>query len=152
MIIDHISKSELYIKLGSRIAKAFKYLAETDFSKLEPGKYEIGENNVYAIVQQYETKPVESGKWEAHRKYIDIQYIVCGEEQIGYAHIDDLKVSEAYNEEKDFLFLEGSGSMLHCKPGTFILFAPQDAHMPCLAVGKPAPVKKVVMKICMEQA
>lgn len=147
MITDHINNSQLYTKLGGRIATALNYLAETDFSMLEPGKYEVDGSDVYAIVQQYETKPAESGKWEAHRKYIDIQYIVSGEEQMGYANIDDLNVSEAYNEDKDCLFLEGSGSMLHCKPGTFILFAPQDAHMPCLADGAPAMVKKTVMKI-----
>jgi len=147
MIIDHISNIQMYTELGGRIAAALRYLAETDFSALEPGKYDIDGNNIYAIVQQYETKPAETGKWEAHRKYIDIQYIVSGSELMGYAHINNLTVSEDYNGEKDCLFLTGSGSMLHCKPGTFVLFAPHDAHMPCLADGTPAMVKKVVMKI-----
>jgi len=150
MIIDHIHNSQLYAKLGSRIAAAFKYLAETDFSMIAPGKYVVDGNNIYAIVQQYETKPANEGKWEAHRKYIDIQYIVSGEEQMGYAHINSLRVSETYNEEKDCLFLEGSGSMLHCKSGMFVLFAPDDAHMPCLADGAPSMVRKVVMKVSLE--
>ena len=150
MIIDHIGNSKLYTNLGSRIATTFKYLLETDFSKMEPGKYEVDGNNIYAVVQQYETKPAAEGKWEAHRKYIDIQYIADGEELIGYSYIKNLKALGTYDEDKDCLFLEGSGSMLHCKSGMFLLLAPDDAHMPCVAFGAPAKVRKVVMKVCVE--
>lgn len=147
MVVDHLKNSNLYYGLGKEMEKALKYLQQTDFSKLGPGKYEIDGKNVFALVQQYQSKPIEEGKWESHRKYIDIQFISEGIENIGYAFLDDMKVAQEYDEEKDFMLTEGKGSFLTLKSGAFAIFAPDDVHMPGIAVDKPQPIKKVVVKV-----
>lgn len=147
MVADNLKNAALYNGMGERIKKALNYLQGTDFSKMEPGRYEIDGSDIYALVQKYDTKPAAEGKWEAHRKYADIQYVVEGVEQMGYAFIESLEVSQEYDPEKDALLLRGSGSMVICNRGTFAIFGPEDAHMPCIAVDKPTPVKKVVVKV-----
>lgn len=147
MIIDNLKNAKLYYSLGERMEKAFKYLQENDFSKLEPGKYEIDGTDIFALVQHYESRLVEAVKWEAHRKYIDIQYLVDGIESMGYAYIEDMKVTQEYNEEKDCLFTNGKGSFLTLKSGMFAVFAPDDVHSPCIAVNEPQPIKKIVVKV-----
>ena len=146
MIIDHLKNAAQYAGLGTRIEAGLAWLAATDFTTMAPGRYELDGKNLYALVQSYETRDPSLGKWEAHRRYIDIQYVVTGCEKMGYAEISTLKGS-TYDAEKDFLFLEGTGDLLTCGPGTFVLFAPQDAHMPCLAIDKPQAVTKVVVKV-----
>ena len=147
MITDIIKNAKLYYGISDRMKKALEYLENNDFSKMEPGKYEIDGSNVYAMIQQYETKPIEIGKWEAHRRYIDIQYIVEGTELIGYANLKDLKAIRNYDEVKDFIHLEGKGDYITAKPGMFVVLWPEDGHMPSIAVNNPSPVKKVVVKI-----
>jgi len=149
MIIDSITKASQYKAMNKKIAVALDFLRETDIAALASGKYEIRGDEVFAMVQSYETLPVEEGKWEAHRQYLDVQYVAAGEERMGYANVDSLTVSQPYAEDKDVLFLEGPGDFLTVKAGTFVIFAPQDAHMPCLAVADPRPVKKVVVKVRM---
>ncbi|MBC8062810.1 MAG: YhcH/YjgK/YiaL family protein [Clostridiaceae bacterium] len=147
MIIDKLSNAKQYYGVGERIEKALKYLENTDLTKLETGKHEIEGKNIFVIVSEYETKNVEQGKWEAHRKYIDIQFVICGKEKIGYAPINEMKMKIDYNEEKDVLFLEGEGDYLTVTEGTFALFAPKDVHMPGIIAEKQQFVKKIVIKI-----
>jgi YhcH/YjgK/YiaL family protein len=147
MIIDTLKNSTHYQGLCPRIVAGLDYLKKTDFSRLEPGKYEIDGSNLFALLQSYETKPRENGKWEAHRKYIDIQFIAQGIETMGYANLEALTISQPYNDKDDYLLLEGKGDFLTVSAGTFILFAPQDAHMPGLAFTAPAHVTKVVVKV-----
>ena len=147
MIIDNLKNAGLYYGIDPRLKLALEYLQKTDFERLESGRYEIDGENVYAMVQQYESKPREQGAWEAHRKYTDIQYIVSGSEQIGYRCTDGMKVTQEYNETRDILFLDGEGSFFRVASGFFAIFAPQDAHMPCIAEDTPATVRKVVVKV-----
>ena len=149
MVADNIKNAGLYKGLGKRIETALNYLQETDFSKMEPGKYEIDGSSVFALVQEYETIPLESCSFEAHRKYLDIQYMAQGGENMGYAHIGQLKVSKEYNPAEDCLLLSGTGSNVLCPAGTFMIFGPEDAHMPRVAAGAPAFVKKVVVKVAV---
>ena len=147
MITDNIKNAGLYFGMGERIKKALVFLQETDFSKMEPGRCEIDGSSLYALIQKYDTKPVTEGKWEAHRKYIDIQYVAEGMEQMGYAYAGSLEVTKEYDPEGDYLLLQGNGSMVVCSSGTFSIFGPEDAHMPCIAVSAPMPVRKVVVKV-----
>ena len=146
MVIDQIANSHLYYSLNSRIQAAFDYLLQTDLSSLSIGRYEIDEENIYAMLQQYTSKPREQGFWEAHRRYMDLQVVIQGVEQIGYANIGRLTQAE-YDGTKDFLPLFGEGDFLTLQNGNFALLLPQDAHMPGIALGDPAPVKKIVIKI-----
>lgn len=146
MIIDRLKNASLYFGLHKRMEAAFSYLQNTDFSEVEPGRYEVEGANIYVLVQQYESKPKEKGRWEAHRRYMDIQYIWEGEELFGYAYLDDL-TTISYEENKDFVTLEGKGDFVTLHSGSFIIVTPQDAHMPGLAISTPKAVKKVVVKV-----
>jgi YhcH/YjgK/YiaL family protein len=147
MIIDTLSNVRLYHNLNKKIQSAFDFLQKQGTADLEPRKYIIDGDDVFALVQAYNTKPEAEGKWEAHRKYIDIQYVISGCERLGWANLNRLKITEPYSDENDVLFLEGQGDFLRAEAGTFLLFAPQDAHMPGIAVDRPAQVKKIVVKI-----
>lgn len=150
MIFDQLKNAHLYFPLGKRIQTAFEYLQNNDLISLEPGKYEIEGENIYAVVQNYDTKPITAGKWEAHKKYIDIQYIVSGKEKMGYSNPVKMIVTEEYNSEKDVMFLKGNGNFLIAEEGYFALFFPTDVHMPGIAVNLSIPVKKVVVKVKVE--
>jgi YhcH/YjgK/YiaL family protein len=150
MIIDHIKHASLYYRLNDRIAMALQAVQSTEFLSAEPGRHELQGSDVFALVQHYNTKPPAFGKWEAHRRYIDLQYVVSGDEVIGQAHLGKMTVTEPYNEEKDVLFLSGQGNFFTVSAGTFVIFFQQDVHMPGLAVCAPAPVHKIVIKFRMD--
>lgn len=147
MIIDNIKNVQLYYGLNERLDKALKYMKESSISSMAPGKYEIDGTDVYILVQQYESKPLEEGKWEAHRKYIDIQFVVSGKERIGYADIENLSVIKDYDETGDYLLLDGTGTLFTVGEGYFAVLFPDDAHMPGIAVQKPEHIKKAVLKV-----
>lgn len=150
MVIDCLKNAEAYYGMGMRIKAALEYLEKTNFSELEAGKYEIDGAFIYAYVQQYETKPFEESSWEAHRKYIDIQYVFSGCEMMGYANIDGMKTARDYDESGDYLLLEGEGSFIKVSAGSFAIFSPADAHMPGLAVNNsPEKIKKIVVKVAV---
>jgi YhcH/YjgK/YiaL family protein len=146
MIIDHISNSALYYGISKNLEKGLKFIQETDFSSLEVGKYTIDGDNVFALVQQHNGKEINETKFEGHKNYIDIQYIVKGKELMGYAPIEDMEVINPYNVEKDVLFLKWEGTLLPYNEGMFSIFFPQDAHMPNVKAFE-GTVKKVVVKV-----
>ena len=136
-------------KLAERLMLGLNFIQTGNVLELQPSRIELQGDQVFAMIQHYDTKPKEQGKWEAHRKYIDIQYVAEGEELMGYANLSHLQAG-AYDDEKDFLLLEGEGSYVWMKPGTFVILTPQDAHIPQVAVSQPQPVKKVVVKVAVE--
>jgi len=150
MIIDRLKNAGLYYGVSSSVKAAFEFLQKSDCEKLELGRHEIVGTNVYALVQKYETKPVDQGIWEAHRKYIDVQFIYAGKELIGYSNIEEMKVVKEYDQTGDYLLVEGEGSFFNVDAGFFVLFAPEDAHMPCLTAASPCEVKKVVVKVAID--
>ena len=103
MIFDSAKNLDFYRGLGieGRYGKAVDFLQNTDLENLEPGKYEIDGKNVYANVTEYTTIPWEEAKYESHRDYTDIQYMIRGTETMTYAPVDALNVKVPYNEEKD---------------------------------------------------
>ena len=134
--------------LAQRLQAGFHYLQTADLENAAPGKVEIEGNRVFALIQEYNTKPSTQGFWEAHRQYIDIQYVVKGMEHMGFANLEQLTAG-AYDATKDFLPLEGAGSFVLLPAGMFTIFMPQDGHMPGIAVNEPQPVKKVVVKVAV---
>ena len=151
MIKGNIKNANLYYDFSELVAVGLKYLENTDFSSMANGRYEILSDKVYALVQDYSSKLKSDGKFEAHKKYIDIQYVVKGEEQMGAASVDDFTDAVDYNEEKDIVFLSPKENCRQdfVKVGEkeFIIFEPKDAHMPSIAIEEPAYVKKVVVKV-----
>jgi YhcH/YjgK/YiaL family protein len=147
MIIDTLSNAGLYKSLGERIQTAFQYLRQTNFDALEKGKYEVDGDNVFAIVNDYETKDKSDCEVEAHRKYIDIQYMVKGTEMFGYAPLSQHVPVVDYDSEKDVAIYSEEMAYLKLEAGMFILFYPTDLHQPEVRQYEPVWVKKVVMKI-----
>jgi len=148
MIADVLKNNYLYESISPRIKTALEYIATTDFSKMESGKYELDGANLFVLVQEYDSVPREQGKWECHQKYIDIQYIAEGVEQIGVNNTSKMQVAVEYNPEKDIAFLNGEGDYVTFSKGSYGIFFPEDAHQPKIApenvFGK---VKKIVVKI-----
>jgi YhcH/YjgK/YiaL family protein len=100
------------------------------------------------VVARYKTKPRPEGRWEAHRKYIDIQFLAAGKELIGVTAADKLTITDAYNEESDIMFFgDSEGDFITLTEDKFVLLFPQDAHMPCITANTPSDVIKVVVKI-----
>lgn len=109
----------------------------------ENGRYEL-EDGAYYVVSLSEKTPIEGRSFEAHRRYIDIQCVLCGDERIDYADVSTLTVAIPYNEEKDIAMYDGRGSSFVLRAGDFAVFEPEDAHLPCVGIGR---VKKAVVKI-----
>jgi len=146
VVIDLISNASLYLPLGPGIARALEFLQRTDLAALEPGRYPLDGDRVYALASEYRSKQLEEGRWEAHRRYIDLQCVIAGIERIGYAPVGRLE-AQPYDEAKDLMRLSGQGEFLTIGPGEFVLLWPGDAHMPGIAAGDPAPIKKLVIKV-----
>ncbi|MCK5028916.1 MAG: YhcH/YjgK/YiaL family protein [Bacteroidales bacterium] len=146
MILDKIENSGLYENLHPLFSKAFEYIHKTDFSQLADGKYKIENDKLFAMVQEYNTKDKTEGKPEAHRKYIDIQYIHSGVELIGIAPLKgNTLISD--EPEKDLAFYESETSLIRLEAGMFAVFYPHDLHMPGIKLEKSTTVKKVVIKV-----
>lgn len=129
---------------------ALKYLEQNDLKELENGRYDVLGDDIYVNIQDYTSKPETQGKWEAHRKYIDIQIMVKGSEKIGVGEIDNFQTSEAYDEGKDLEFLSATNDnyqFINMNENDFIILYPQDVHMPQIALNTPSYVKKAVVKI-----
>ncbi len=149
MVTDRLAAAGLYRCLSPRIAAAVDYVSATDFSAIADGRYDIDGDSIFALVQRYVSKPRSEGRWEAHRKYIDLQLVVSGAEQIGYVSIDQL-TAEPYDDERDLTWLAGTaGQWITVPAGHFMLLWPGDAHMPQIQVGSSMDVMKVVVKIAV---
>ncbi|MBQ9246243.1 YhcH/YjgK/YiaL family protein [bacterium] len=145
MIIDKLANSKKYENLHKDFKLVFDYLKNNNLSNMACGKHELRGNDVFFNLQEYETKQTQ--KLEAHKKYIDIQVVVSGKEYMGYTNIENTTVSEEYNTEKDVMFLKGNVDKLLADNTTFLIFFPEDAHMPALSIDNDSHVKKAIFKI-----
>src|SRR2546430_2204650 len=112
MILDHLQNAHHYHALHRLFPRAFQYLAQTDFASLSPGRHPIDGDNLIAIFQSYDTKPAQEAKWEAHRSYADIQYIINGRERVGIAPLHEMFPLTAYDAAKDVAFFAGGAGQL----------------------------------------
>ncbi len=149
MITDNIMNTGMYAGLGEQFERAFAFLRETDLAALPVGRIELDGKNLYVLIQEYSSKLPGAGKWEAHKRYIDIQYIVSGQERICFAMLKRLQPG-AYDPVKDFLPLSGDGDWVTLSSGDFMVLWPNDGHMPGMAIDASTPVKKAVVKIAVE--
>jgi biofilm protein TabA len=151
MIVDALANAHLYRALHPRLAAAFDYLASFDPATPD-GKYPVDEDRVHVLVQSYATKPAAEKKWESHRRYLVVQYIVAGRELITVAPIAALDGATPYNDAKDMINYRGAfggASTLYLEGGQFAIFLPGDGHQPGVAVGESADVRKVVVKVLL---
>ena len=148
MIIGNIKDCERYYAVNEKFKKAFDFLKNIS-TDIETGKHIIDGDDVYASVMTYETKNEKDCVIEAHRKYIDVQYMILGTEIMEINDITALKSSVPYDEEKDAeFFAEGdSGERIIMESGKFAIFFPEDLHKGAIMNGSPETIKKVVVKV-----
>jgi len=132
--------------------KAFVFLTDTAKLKtIAPGQYAVDGDNAYAKISIGPSKPSQDVKWESHIKYIDLQYVISGAEQIEVANISALTLTEAYSVSTDAAHYSGTGEMYLADPAVFFLFFSTDAHRPGIQVNGPVIEKKLVIKIAYVQ-
>ncbi len=150
MIYDRIGSLESCKGISKNLDAAFTWLAGGAAAALADGRHLIKGDDIYVIVSTYETKAAGETRYEAHRRYIDIQVVLEGSETCFWAPAPDLTPSVPWDEAKDAGFFKDPGSgevALPLVPGFFAVFFPQDAHKPsCHAAGK-GKVHKAVVKV-----
>ena len=149
MIIDRIENHSLY-PFGSLWEKSFEFL-KTLSPETEDGKQIIQGDDLFAGIDCYNTKQRDVAKLETHQTYVDIQVLLSGSECLEIFAKDGLSISEPYDAERDAEFYQvpcEAPIRLTLTPGMFVVFFPDDAHMPCLINGESSkPVQKVVIKV-----
>jgi YhcH/YjgK/YiaL family protein len=151
MIVDTLANHHLYHGLHPRLEVALNHIASTDFSPLPVGNYPIDGDNIFVIVNDYHTKPRQVEPFEVHQKYIDVQFVVSGEEEFGYVPLADQTPSKPYYEKHDYAEFDyesnkANAAFIPLKTGMFALFFPGDMHMPGTS-SEAALVRKVVIKV-----
>lgn len=151
MIFSALSQSDRYTTLHPLFQRAFDYIRDTDLFSVAPGRYNIVGDDLIAIVELVQGKTREMARLEAHRKYIDIQLVLDGDEQMGWKPLADCynPVSE-HSMEKDIRFFhDAPASWIAVPPDHFCIFFPEDAHAPLVSNGM---VRKVIFKIAVSPA
>ena len=137
-----------YFQNPERWEKAFTILKEENLADLEPGRYELEGTDLFVNVNEYQTKNEKDARFEAHRQYADIQYVVFGEEKIGIMPLENTTTTVSYNNEKDVVFLSaGENNYRLATPEKFFVFFPNDAHCPGVKTDENINVRKVVVKV-----
>lgn len=155
MIVGNIhEKGKNLLQYPQVIVKALDYLRKTDFSQMADGKYSLDGDKCFVTLQRYQTRKMSECHPETHKKYIDIQYVVEGEEYLGWCAFNpELEIIEPYNEERDITFYRQliPDSNIILAAGAYAILYPNDLHRPCGAIDDvPAPVTKVVVKIAVD--
>lgn len=147
MIIDHINNINNYSQLNSPVRRALEIIRDTDFDALENRTYEVDGRNLFFFIQSFETQPVNDTP-EAHRKYIDVQYIISGKEIFGVGQVDAMTEEVEAKPENDIWFYHGPMDSVTLTEGMFAVFFPNDAHAPCVSPAEGAnTVRKCVFKV-----
>jgi YhcH/YjgK/YiaL family protein len=145
MILDTLENAAKYAGLKAGCSEAFGFLAQPGLTEIPDGKYEIAGDRVFALVQRQQGRAISDGQLEGHRKYLDIQFVISGEESMGWRPRAGLSNAMAYDATRDLEFFEGEPqSIVRVPPGSFAVFLPTDAHLPLIGEG---PIHKVVVKV-----
>lgn len=135
---------------SEHLKAALRWLAETDFSKLPNGRHELEGNRMFVMIFEGETRPAAELKAESHGAYIDVQYVIEGEEVIGYARRTEKQIITDNRMEQDdaFLYKELVDEMnLILRKGTYAVFFPADLHRPWCSLNETGKLRKAVVKI-----
>lgn len=150
MIVDELKNWRRYGALGE-LRPAFEFLERHAGETLPEGRIEIDGERLFALPQTYPPRPAEGGRFESHRRYADVQYIASGAEMIGYAPTEGLRVETPYDAEKDIAFHAPPARFtpMALPAGSFAVFYPEDAHMPCCRLDTDEPIRKIVVKVLL---
>lgn len=150
MILDSLPQWRRYAALDARFARAFSFLEQVK-PDIADGRHEIDGDAIFALVQRYQTRPA-AGPLEAHRRYVDVQYLACGREVIQWAPLASLAtVARPYDEKQDagLFAADVEVAPVPVSAGQFMILFPDDAHAPCCAWAEPEPVVKIVVKVAV---
>ncbi len=149
MIIDHIDNRAFYAGLGADFINALDFFSTVGDTPFDKADIRLPDADVLVKARPMTTKPISACAFEAHHEYADIHFVAYGEERIGYANMKTMR-EIAYDADKDAAAVEGGGDTALLTRGYFMITFPQDAHMPCIAPGAPAPLGKMIAKIRMK--
>jgi len=145
--INSVEFMKQYVSDKALWDKVFAFLGDSKLATMAPGKYPIDGDNAYAMVSAGPPKKLEDVKWESHKKYIDLHYVISGKVKLGMAPVAKATVTEPYSESRDAANYTVDGKFLTATPKEFFLFFPQDAHRPDIKVDGADSLKKLVIKI-----
>jgi YhcH/YjgK/YiaL family protein len=148
MILDTLANADRYLALHPLFSRAFEFLRKTDLAALPPGRHVIDGESLFAIVEACPGRARAEAKLECHRRYIDIQLVLEGTDEMGWKPLGECRqpVSE-FNVERDIRFFDDVPSSWVATPaGSYCIFFPDDAHAPLVSDGQ---VRKVVVKIAV---
>lgn len=132
------------------IQRAVDHLRKTDYQNMAPGRYEIEEGRMFALVQDPFTQDWHTGFPEFHQRHIDVQCLLQGEEVIGYLPANaELTPTQDFLKERDIAFVaaQDNETKLHLTPRMYAVFYPGELHRPCKTIRQSMQIKKVVIKI-----
>jgi biofilm protein TabA len=146
MILSTLSHSDRYASLHDLFPLAFEYIRNTDLYSMPPGRYPVFDNKLLVIVECVSGRTRESAKLECHRRHIDIQLVLEGDEEMGWRALSECNQPVAdYNAQKDLQFFhDTTASWVATPPGSFCIFFPEDAHAPLVGSGN---IRKVIIKV-----
>ncbi|MFR3298561.1 MAG: YhcH/YjgK/YiaL family protein [Fusobacterium sp.] len=149
MIYGELRELKFYKGISKNLDKAIECIESGAYKTAPEGKNIIDGDTVFFYCQTVKTQPVEERFFEGHKKYIDIQIVINGEEKIGYSTRSNVVRTTPWNRETDFEKYEGSVDHLFELNGdTFIILFPEEPHMPLVhGENGPMEIKKVVFKI-----
>jgi YhcH/YjgK/YiaL family protein len=149
MIIDRLENADRYCDMHPGFAKAFAFLRRGDLAKLPAERHEVDGDRLFCMISKGPGRPRAEAKLEAHRKYIDIQYVIAGTEEMGWKPTADCRVVDVpYDGDKDIEFFKDEPDSWNKVPaGSFVIFFPQDAHAPLVGDGQ---IHKAVLKIAVD--
>ena len=153
MIYDSLKHMEAYQGVHPGIYKGLELLRDTDFSKLEDGRQEIDGDKMFANLFHLTSKLKEETHPELHKKYVDVQFWICGEELCGVAPYHGVGKCVEAREDEDLYFYDSveNESFIHATEGCYAVFFPNDAHRPGVCVdGKPLDYRTVVVKVSLD--
>ncbi len=149
MIFSSIYSNDDFSAYPAAIRRVIDYLKSNDFVNMETGVYDLEGKDIYVQVMDAETGPVSEKRPESHEKYLDVQFLVTGEEKLGFTPNTGAYEVDEFIEERDLIFykkVENEG-FVYAVPGCFSIFFPQDIHRPAVAADQPMTIRKVVVKV-----
>ena len=150
MILDSIDQAGRYAGMHPGFDRAFEFLKDASLPQRTPGKIELDGERLFVILSHDPGRGRQGAKLESHRRYIDIQYVVRGVDEMGYAPLAACeKVEMAYDPLREVaLYGDAPEAWIRVPEGRFVIFWPEDAHAP---LGGQGPLIKAVVKVAMDQ-
>ncbi|WP_164102753.1 YhcH/YjgK/YiaL family protein [Candidatus Laterigemmans baculatus] len=149
MILDRLERADRYVRLHRQFAAALEFLRKPELAEISSGRHAIDGEQLFVIIEQVDGRGRDGARVEYHRRYIDIQYLIGGTEQIGWISTDDCHTSEQpYDPQSDFgLYADAPSTWLTLEPGMLAIFFPEDGHAPLAGSGS---AHKAIVKVAVD--